>query len=278
MLGMDSSYVVLLFAEIVIKKFTKTGEVMTSNNDLSTRMKEYENASRIKLTRRMPMIIRIDGKAFHTYTRPFEKPLDDRICCALIDAARALLNEVQGAKIAYTQSDEISLLLTDYENLKTDAWFDKNIQKMASVSASIATSAFNHSIYQALKLNSGEILRVMYANFDARCFVLPKEEVCNYFIWRQQDATRNSIMSLAQKHFPHKKLQGVNTSQAQELLWKEKEINWNNLPTLQKRGWCLFKEQYLPEPENEEVIRTKTTVDINIPIFTQDRSYIESWL
>jgi tRNA(His) guanylyltransferase len=222
-------------------------------DSLGNRMKSnYEDRSRVKLTRRMPVIGRIDGKAFHTLTKGMDKPFDLRFMDSMVVTAKALVAQIQGCKLAYVQSDEISLLLTDFDKLDTDAWFDYNIQKMASVSASMATHYFNQRLNDYFKEEK-------FGFFDARFFNIPKEEVCNYFIWRQQDATRNSIQSVAQANFSHKSLQGLNTSQLQDKLFLEKGINWNELDTVLKRGTCVVKE----------------LVDYDIPIFTQDRDYIE---
>jgi len=198
----------------------------------------------------MPMIIRIDGKAFHRYTRGLEFPWDMNLHFAMTETAKALIKSIQGASLAYLQSDEISVLCTDYETYKTCSWFDKNVQKIASVSASIATLAFNKNAPHKNK----------DAHFDSRCFVLPREEVVNYFIWRQQDATRNSIASLAQSKFSSKALHGKNTGEMQEMLFSGYGINWNDIETWKKRGWCVVESGVSDE---------------EIPIFSQERGYIQ---
>ena len=282
---------------------------MSNNKDsLGDRMKGYENISRIYLTRRTPVIIRIDGKAFHSFTRGFAKPFDDILIKSMQDTSKYLCENIMGCKLAYTQSDEISLLLIDYEKLGTQAWFDNNLQKMVSVAASMATMAFNkffmrevleeefewkagftpqsvmiqerHQKYiDNLKtaINKG-------AMFDARAFILPKEEVNNYFIWRQQDATRNSIQMVAQNNFSHKELQGKSCNVLQDMLHEQKGINWNDYPTVYKRGSCIIKV-YDVITQYDEVgnvcgytERTKWIVDEEIPIFTQDRDYINKYV
>lgn len=150
---------------------------------LGDRMKGYENAYRTKLPKRLPVLLRIDGKSFHTYTKGFKRPFDEDLASAMWETTKYLCENIQGAKIGYTQSDEISLLLTNYEKTTTDSWFDNNLQKMASVAASIATARFN------------EVMRAKYpekelALFDARVFVVPHDEVNNCFLWRQQDASK----------------------------------------------------------------------------------------
>lgn len=223
--------------------------------DLGNRMKIYEAVSRNYLIRRMPVIIRIDGKAFHTFCRGLKKPYDLRLVDAMINTAYDLCSSIQGCKFAYTQSDEISLLLIDYDTLQTDAWFSDNVQKMVSIAASMTTCIFNKKFEHA---------KGQQAMFDARAFNLAKEEVCNYFIWRQGDCVRNSISSLAQSEFSHKRLQGLNCSQMQELLWQEKNINWNGCPTWQKRGFAVHKKDDGTWLINQE-----------IPTFSADRDFIE---
>jgi tRNA(His) guanylyltransferase len=233
--------------------FLNTGSFVMDS--LGDRMKSYEQVSDYSLTRRTPVVLRVDGKSFHTLTRKMDKPLDMRFVRCMMNVARDLIKDIQGSKIAYCQSDEISVLLTDWETLETESWFGNRLSKMLSVSASIATLSFNESYKYQFDGDARGL-------FDSRVFNLPKEEVNNYFIWRQQDATRNSINSLAQSLFSHKELQNLNTSQVQEKLFQEKDINWNNLPTIQKRGFCHLREG----------------LDKEIPIFTQEISYVEKYL
>jgi tRNA(His) 5'-end guanylyltransferase len=267
----------------VIKKEKKL------NDKLGDRMKSYENISRIYLTRRLPLMIRIDGKAFHTWTRGLKKPYDDIMRICMTETAKYLGENIQGCKLIYIQSDEISLLLTDYDDIKTDAWFGKNLQKTVSISAALATLAFNRAFREYLKtLPDGYSLpeedvkhRKMLATkldtaiFDSRAFVLPKEEVVNYFIWRQNDATRNAIQGLGQSNFSHKEIQNVNTSVMQEKLFSEKGINFDKEPTWFKRGWCVEKQGIMiTAPNGLGVTRQLWTDNLEIPIFTQDREYI----
>ena len=247
-------------------------------------MKSYENVSRLYLPRRMPLIIRIDGKAFHSFTRGFKKPFDDILMASMRDTAVQLCKYIEGCKVAYTQSDEISLLLTDYDSINTEPWFRKNLIKIVSIAASVATLEFNRAYESHVKEASSDIdmrhminvylPRIGTALFDARAFVLPKDEVCNYFIWRQQDASRNSIQMVGQAHFSHKELQGKNCDMIQEMLYMHHGINWNDLPIPQKRGLCIIKEKYL----KDDVERSRWIADENIPIFTQDRYYIDHLL
>jgi len=259
-----------------------------SKDNLGDRMKQYENVERKYLTRRMPTLIRLDGKAFHSFTRGFQKPFDMILMEAMWETSKYLCENIQGCKVAYTQSDEITLLLTDYDDIKTCAWFDKNIQKMCSISASMATLAFNKSFQDLVvkELKYGDlgknfpkaaetyINKFNKALFDSRVYNIPKEEVCNAFIWRQQDATRNAIQMVGQANFSHRQLQNKNCNDIQEMLFQEKEINFNNLPTYQKRGVCIIKEEYY----KGETLRKRWIIDKDIPIFTQDREYIEKYI
>lgn len=274
-----------------------------SGFSLDDRMKRYENVSRIYLTRRVPAIIRIDGKAFHTFTRGMKKPFDRILMTAMQETMRYLCENIQGCVFGYTQSDEITLILTDYATTTTDAWFGYGVQKMASISASMATMAFNsifvdtvnatHQLYDSepniecsSAFNYSVYERKFWsAMFDARVFSIPVEEVCNCLIWRQQDATRNSIEAAGQAHFSAKQLHSKNCNQIQEMLWKEHNINWNDYPVDFKRGSCCRKEileTSVPDPRNPKqnisFARRKWIVDTKPPIFTKDREYVESLL
>lgn len=256
-----------------------------TKDSLGNRMKTYENASKNYLVRRMPVIVRIDGKAFHTFTKGFKKPFDDILIETMWETAKFLCSNIQGCKMAYTQSDEISLLLTDYYTITTSAWFDNNIQKIVSVSASMATLEFNKAFIKTLNssiLNATSVDKIhehsVYiekansALFDSRAFNIPKEDVCNYFIWRQQDATRNSIEMVGRRYFSARQLHDKNCDMVQDILFTEKGVNWNDYPTYKKRGSCILKEKH--ELEESGAIRSRWVVDQDIPIFTQDRGYI----
>ena len=227
--------------------------------DLDTRMKSYENVNRQYLSRRLPVIIRLDGKSFHTFTKGLVKPWDHHLKVCMLYTAEKLCDEIMGAKMAYWQSDEISILITDYDALNTDPWFNKCIQKMVSISSSIATAYFN-DMHQKILKNHVDYHKL--ALFDSRAFVLPPNEVCNYFLWRQRDATKNSVNMLSQSQFSHKELQNLNTSQLQEKLFTEKGINWNDIDTWKKRGACVISKL------------SRWTVDDEIPIFSKDRNYV----
>ena len=239
---------------------------MSKNCTIMQRMKEnYEGRSKTFLTRRIPVIIRLDGKAFHTYTRGLNKPFDEGLIEDMESTTKYLCENIQGVKLGYCQSDEISLLLTDYETLDTQAWFDYNIQKMASISASMATAKFNQL---RLQRNVGsqfdygdnryldsDFLNDKLAFFDSRVFNIPKEEVSNYFLARQKDAVKNSIAMLAQSLYSPKELHKKNQSDMQELCF-QKGFNWNDLDYRKKRGCTIVKNLYvndvlvMPTPNN----------------------------
>lgn len=227
---------------------------------LGDRMKEYERSFKSSLPKRLPVIIRLDGRAFHTYTQKCEKPFDFNFIECMKNTAIYVCDNIQGVELGYVQSDEISLLLHNYKQLNTEPWFNNNIQKMVSISAGLASSYFS--------LNSEDLVQ-----FDSRVFVLPEDEVCNYFIWRQQDWERNSIQMLGQSLYSHKELQNKNNSEVQDMCF-QKGKNWNDLPTYIKRGVCCVKR----ELNYFETTRSRWEIDDNIPIFTQNREYIEKLL
>ena len=247
-----------------------------NKDNLGDRMKEnYENRAKTQLLRRTPVIIRLDGKAFHTFTRGFKKPFDNILTETMQQTMLTLCKEIQGCVLGYTQSDEITLVLTDYKNLETAAWFDYDIQKVCSVSASIATLAFNRGFLKKMMQNKVGLANSVHfqawtkgALFDSRCFNIPKEEVANCILWRQQDAIRNSINSVGQANFSHKELQGLSTDQILKKLLEEKQIDWNKLPVHLQRGSCCIKR---------EVNGVDSWfIDTEIPIFKgEDRDYIE---
>ena len=269
-------------------------------DSLGDRMKEnYENRAKTYLVRRMPVIIRLDGKAFHTFTKGLKRPYDEIFHNTMNATLKYLCENIQGCKLGYTQSDEITLLLTDYDTLTTAAWFDYSVQKICSVSASMATMAFNKffdeecgkyiDVLMALQEFDleEEYLDVLdrkigNAMFDSRCFNIPEDEVTNCFIWRQQDATRNAVQMLGQCNFSHNELQGKSCNNIQDMLMTQKGINFNDMPTEFKRGVCCYKttkeDIVIDVKTNKEIrlMRSDWIIDKEIPIFTQNRDYIEN--
>ena len=256
---------------------------MPVHDDLGIRMKTYyEQVSKTTLLRRMPVAIRIDGKAFHTFTRGFEKPFDTLLVNVMQQTTKKLCENIQNCVFGYTQSDEITLILVDYKDINTAAWFNYEVQKLCSISASMATLYFNkffkqsveefdiNSIIQEKEVDNYKLLNSYKralntgAMFDSRCFNIPKEEVCNLIYWRQLDATRNSIQMVGQANFSHKELQGLTCNKIQDKLLTEKDINWNNYPTYLKRGTSCLKKD------------SEWALDMNMPILKgEDRKYVE---
>jgi len=221
---------------------------MTSNGlDIGSRMKGYERVSEHILPKRIPVMLRIDGRAFHTITRKrFGKNWSMEFVEQMAKMAQAVIAEIQGCGFCYSQSDEVSFLLTDYKTIRSDGWFSYDTRKMISISASLASAEFSR-------------LYGVNVCFDSRCFSIPQDDVCNYFIWRQIDATRNAIQMAGREYFSHKQLHEVNCNSIQEMLFQEKDINFNDYSVVRKRGFCIVNK----DP------------DFNIPIFTKDRDYIK---
>lgn len=264
-------------------------------DSLGDRMKEnYENRSKTYLTRRTPCVIRLDGKAFHSFTKGFQRPYDEIFHEAMNSTVKYLCANIQGCKLGYTQSDEITLILTDFDTLTTDAWFGYSVQKMCSIAASMATLEFNRAFTkEADKWFQVNIIRAADddftlnisrtweaykkacdkgAMFDARCFSVPESELVNVILWRQQDATRNAVQMLGQTRFSHKQLEHKNTNEIQDMLFTQKGINFNDMPTEFKRGVCCVKREF----ERNGVIRHGWVIDKEIPIFSQHPEYILS--
>jgi len=258
------------------------------NDNLGDRMKGYENVSKTKLLNRTPVIIRLDGKAFHTWTKVLpsvddslqDDPFSEIMHKCMVETTYKLVSNIQNAVLGYTQSDEITILLNDWKTLTTDQWFGNSVQKMASVSASMATAYFNRA-WESMFWSE----KIPPAMFDARVFNIPKEEVANNLIWRQQDATRNSIQMLARHYFSHKQLHKKNVSEIQDMLMLEKGINWNDIDTWKKRGMCVVRggvnEPVMGGPDGTWTViapHQRIEADEEIPIFTKDREYIERLL
>ena len=253
-------------------------------DSLGDRIKHnYEDVSKTRLTRRTPVICRLDGCHFHSFSKGFNKPFDAALTTAMDETMKYLCEHIQGCVLGYTQSDEITLVLVDYAKFESEAWFDYEVQKICSVAASMATLAFNRAFQKAIgpffenyiisnDVSEADIkLAEAYsraenigATFDARCFNIPKEEVANCIYWRQLDAIRNSILSLAQSLYSQKEMQGIDCKVLQKKMLVEKNIEWNKLSTRQKFGSCCVKKD------------GKWQVDLDIPMFLgESRNYIE---
>lgn len=274
-------------------------------SDITKRMKDYERRNQYYLQKRTPVIIRCDGRSFHTFVKGFKKPFDHVLMKTMQDTMKYLCENIQECVLGYTESDEITLVLIDYENFNTDSFFNYRTDKLCSIAASMATLAFNkffrdnveswwttpfvgitkecqdrESLYHAYQkaLDKG-------AMFDARCFNIPKEEVTNCVYWRQLDASRNSIQAVGQANFSNKELQNKTCSEIQDMLMLQKGVNWNALSVPEKRGTCCVKNKvivsrhgeletaYLRDPSKSE---REWIIDNDIPIFKgEGRNYIE---
>ena len=273
---------------------------MPVNDDLGTRMKTfYEQIPKTKLMRRTPVAIRIDGKAFHTFTRGFKRPFDMILIKSMQETTKYLCENIQGCIFGFTQSDEITLILVDYQKLNSSAWFDYEVQKMCSVAASMATMAFNkffdnnvREYINKIMPNALSPLAITYmqavekgAMFDARCFNIPKEEVTNLIYWRQLDAIRNSIQMVGQANFSHKELQNKTCNMIQDMLHEQKGINWNDYSTVCKRGTCIVRNKIVIDSDGitkTAMLRDTTKsenewfIDEDMPILKgEDRKYID---
>ena len=219
------------------------------NLDIGERMKyNYEQPYLLRLPLRMPLIIRIDGKGFHQFTKKMDKPFDKELIQRMALLSNYMYENVQGAVLTYCQSDEISVLVHNYKKLESQSPYANELQKLVSITAGMASAYFSY-LY-------GKIIV-----FDSRAFVIPEQEVCNYFIWRQLDAVRNSISMVANTLYTHKELHKKNSKEKQEMIF-QKGQNWNDYPINEKRGFCVCNGG----------------IDMNIPEFTKDRDYINNLL
>ncbi len=273
---------------------------MSSRDCFGDRMKCYENVNRTYLTRRTPVIIRIDGRSFHTFTKGFKKPFDDILIESMEQTMKYLCRNIQGCVWGYHQSDEISLVLVDYKKLDTDAWFSYNVQKCASVAASMATMAFNREFakgIEEIKSTIGWGCPAKFSNsirlddqnnkdmeyclalmraldrgamFDARVFNIPKEEVANYLLWRQKDAIRNSVEMVAHCNFSAKQIHGLSCYDLKQKLHDERNINWDALPNHMKYGSSCYQHV---QPKNG-LPKKCWIVDGNV-LFTVDRCFVD---
>ena len=270
------------------------------NDSLGTRIKHnYEDVWRITLPKRSYTIIRIDGKSFHSYTRGLVRPFDAGLISDMDATAAFLCKNIMGAKLAYVQSDEISVLLTDFDERDTQAWFDNNLQKMATIAASMATSEFNRLRLKRDLKTVEDVGEFRMAMFDARVFQIPQRtEVFNYFVWRQQDAIRNSISAMAQSLYSHRDLEGRSSLEKKEMI-QQKNQDWESLTNREKRGTIIGKVAYVDGKQSEifetdagtyyyndtmadeiasilpdDVVIRKKWETIDTPIFTETKSFL----
>jgi len=196
--------------------------------DLGTRIKKYEQCSDISLLPRGYIVIRVDGKSFHNFTKGMKKPFDFKLIDAMVGAGIMCSRKMQGFKLGYHQSDEFTFILSDMDSYETEMWFDRRVQKICSITASMFTVYFN------------QLLGTNDAMFDARAFNVPEEDIPNVIIWRQQDWERNSIQMLAHSIFSSKELYEKSNADIHEMLWS-RNLNWAKLPSQLKNGTLILK-------------------------------------
>ncbi len=207
---------------------------------LDERMKKYEYITRQYALPRTPLIIRVDGRAFHTLTKKFNKPFDLLFKHAMLAAAEGVIKDLQGFKCAYVQSDEITFLLTDYDDLNTQGWFNYNISKMISITSALASVHFNKYL-----LKNHETFYDPVQVFDSRAFNIPIEEVSNMFLWRAKDNYKNSVQTFARSLFSHKELHGKSVEDMLNMC-REKGKPWEDIYDLYKNGAFYTNSSKIP--------------------------------
>jgi tRNA(His) 5'-end guanylyltransferase len=234
---------------------------MAKKDSLGDRMKNFENNFRPYLIKKVPVIIRLDGRSFHNFTKKFEKPFDSSLASAMIAGAYNVAKHVQGFKCAYIQSDEVSILMTDFENIDTQAWFDYNLSKIITISSTAMSNGFNAFLLNNCKHLFASCTTDFYikhdslAMFDCRAFNVPKEEVANAFLWRLKDWERNSLQMYARSFFSHKELNNKNCKDIHDMLFSIGK-NWTtDLANTWKNGTWLIK--------TTEAIEERVTIQPN---------------
>lgn len=242
---------------------------------LSDRMKSYEECYDFKIHTRVPVIVRVDGKGFSKYTKTIKanKPFDESLSQAMTLATNETAAIMEGCVFAYTQSDEASFVLLNDQSEESQPWFGNRLQKIISVAASAFTVNF-----------ASKMAGLPRAYFDARVFAVPnKVEAMNYLVWRQQDATRNSIQSSSYyevgkkvgKKTARQMLEGLDTKKQQELLFSQTGINWDTYATKFKRGIAVYKETFELDVDGNKVQRSRWKIDEEIPIFSSDKDFLK---
>jgi len=253
------------------------------NQSLADRIKNYENTTRKYLPSKCYTLIRLDGKAFHTFTRHFKKPYDDRLIEAMQQTTKYLCSHIQGCKVGYTQSDEITLVLTDFDNEKTNAWLNGNIQKISSISASMASTFLYFYLVNYTNIYDEKDISDIPI-FDSRVWTLDdKYEVFNTILWRQHDCTKNAIQGLAQSVFSHKECINKNCKKLIDYL-KEKGLNFDHYLSYIKFGTLVYKESTLHEGKIMDAfgnsiskgfsMNSSWVIDTNCPKLDENKDYL----
>lgn len=247
------------------------------DRELADRIKGYENVYRQTLEEGKPFVIRVDGRAFHTYTKDCVAPFDIRFHEAMDNVGVALCEEIQGAVMAYIFSDEVSILVNPRKTPVSTTWFDGNTQKIASIAAACATSEL---MVRSINI-FGEMRKGL---FDARVFAIPSEEIANYFVWRQQDAIRNSIHAMARANYSHRELLNKSSEDMKHMLiacgkpWDVIAVRFKRGRTIVKTRGDEVEHSYVDKRNGKmntvKIRENKWRADINIGNFATDSAYI----
>ena len=217
--------------------------------DLGDRMKSYERRyAGVRALPGLPVCARIDGKRFSRFTHGLARPYDERLSRLMVEVTTQLVRDTS-ACIGYTQSDEITLVLWA-KSERSSIYCDGRIQKLTSILASMASVHFNRLLGDYIPEKAGQL-----AFFDCRVWELPsRAEAVNVLVWREMDASKNSISMAARSVYSHKALDQKNGNEMQEMLW-QKGINWNDYPAFFKRGTYVRRRRVERSFSAEELER-----------------------
>lgn len=240
-----------------------------NNKTLNDRMKEYESNAKIKLIKKMPVIIRVDGRAFHTFTKGFVKPFDTLFLEAMRKTALDLFKSVPNCRFAYTESDEITLILDDSNTILDTAFYDNDLEKLVSVTASMTTMFFNNNFASVIERGEKSAIdttiykkKLYKATFDSRAFNVPYHEVDNVILDRQLDSKRNSLNAYAQSLYPQKVLNGKKHDDLIDLL-HAKGMKYHDIDVSLRHGVAVYKDE-----------TDKVVVDYDVPSLLIDKTFV----
>ena len=248
---------------------------MSYKKTLKDEMDRYESTVSMSLKTKTPVFIRLEGKSFGAFTQHFQKPYDPIMTRTMQQTAKQLCAEANGCVFAYTASNEITLILTDYHKWNSVPWLDYDVMRMCSAAASIATIAFSKAFADSMEWflqtyngNDKDNLYTAYceasnygARFEAVCFNVPEDRVCEMVFHQQYQWRRNSILSLANQNFSHREVVGKTLDELHEML-AEKGIFWHDLPTEYRHGSCCSKGV------NPFGRKKKWRIDTEMPLLT----------
>jgi tRNA(His) 5'-end guanylyltransferase len=252
------------------------------NDNFGDRMKAYEAVTDVRLTGLTPVILRVDGKSFHTLTAKINKPFDGLFMQVMNHTALELCRQIPNCRFGYVQSDEISLVLLE-PSVCSEQWFNGRLQKMTSIAASIASTEFRMNLLETLNVTKDNpedwapyTPLVKNALFDCRAFNIPEMDVCNYFIWRQKDCRRNAILSMAQHHIGKKNVCGIDVSGLTARL-HSMGFSESDIPSLNGRS-CIKAKKELKRTDGSVFTRAKWDIVENVPVFSSNRIFVEKHL